>query len=86
MNKEAIVQSIVLNLQNIDFGNKDIAIRQLASAVDLLESIALDINSGQVGANLEKCHHPKEALIDLTTLGSAKKKYQCTDCGEQFEE
>ena len=79
MNKESIIKSIILNLENIDFTSTDVSLRQLASAVDLIEVLAIEMRSGEPQEVTGLCKHPKDDVVDISTLAEPNKG-QCFKC------
>ena len=85
MDREKIIKSIILNLETINFESPELAIKQRASAMDLIDAIAMDLH-GVVGeVDIKNCPHPKDERYDLTTIGGPKK-FQCLQCNEVIEE
>jgi hypothetical protein len=82
MNYQNIIQSIILNLQEIDFESKQLALRQLASAFDLLNAIAEDIYNSE-DTKAEMCKHPEEHRSYLR--GTGKVEFQCLQCNQHIE-
>jgi hypothetical protein len=79
MDKHKVLKSIILNLENVDFTSKDTSLRQLASAVDLIEVLAIEMRSGEPQEVTGLCKHPKDDVVDISTL-SEPNKGQCFKC------
>jgi len=86
MDKHLLIKSIISNLQAITFENKDITLKQLASAIDLLDAIAIDMYGGETKE--AKCHHPKDKRKNMNAMGMAegKERFQCLECYEIIEQ
>jgi len=83
MDRKNMVKTIISLLEQVDYSNEEIMIRQLASCNDLIETIALDINKN-FKIETPPCEHPKDFLECLNTMGDGKThlEYKCGLCNE----
>lgn len=87
MDKKKVVDNIIGILSNAVYENDEILIRQLASANDLLDALAIEIRGLDVHEE-EECEHPKEDRQCLSTMGKVENEleYLCKKCGVIFKE
>jgi hypothetical protein len=78
--KEDMVKAVILILQNVDFNDLEILGRQMESAQNLLDAVALNIQK-----NI-KCKHPEGSRKSLNTMGSKDNHFVCQACGEEVVE
>lgn len=83
MNRKAYVQNVINILNDIDYDNAQVAIRQLASSMDLIETVIIDIDK-EFEREEKICEHPKDELECLNVMGDGKThlEYKCNICNE----
>ena len=77
MDRKKVVKSAISILDNLEYDDTNILIRQLRSVMDLIDCIGIDL-----GGIEKPCEHPEGKLLNLTTMGDKVDKFQCMECNE----
>jgi len=77
---ESTLDTVKRILDGVGDNRFEITSKQLVSARDMIDILLLTLaeQEGKV------CKHPKQSLINLTTMGDVESKYQCGICGESL--
>ena len=77
MDRKKVVKSAISILENLSYDNDTILVRQLASVMELIDCVGIDITGTE-----KPCNHPEDKLINLSTMGADKQSFQCMECNE----